>query len=191
MEGCPCYDVLESFPLPSGAPVLPTALCSRSLAGQVSVELVRAPKFTSLLKSANTLHTVIIKQYAVSSCFTLTLLFTVPPATLYHQNNFSFSEWQIRVSWHRVIGLPAHPLGTGALNEEALHKSGCAGSKKRGCIQTWQCGNRDNKMKVARLSVSDWMLLPGIKKFVSVNRTFLYYLQQNEAMIYIITIQKI
>lgn len=115
MEGCPCYHVLEPFPQLSGAPVLLTALWSSSQARQVSVELVRAPKFYSLLKCANILHIVIIKQYAAESCFALTLLFAVPPTTLNHQNNFSFSEWQFGVSWYRVIGLPADPLGTAAL----------------------------------------------------------------------------
>lgn len=110
MEGCPCYHVLEPFPLLSGAPVLLIVLWSSSQAWQVSVDLIKAPKFYSLLKCANIMCIVVVKQYAAESFFTLILLFTVPPTTLSHQNNFSFSEWQFGVSWYHVIGLPADPL---------------------------------------------------------------------------------
>ena len=115
MEGCPCYHVLEPFPPLSGAPVLLTVLWSSSQAWQASVELVKAPKFYGLLKCANILCIVIVKQYAAESWFTLALLFTVPPTTPNHQNNFSFSEWLFGVSWYHVLGLPADPPGIVAL----------------------------------------------------------------------------
>lgn len=45
-------------------------------------------------------------------------------------------------------------------------------------------------METTLFSLSDWILLTGIKKLRSADRTFLYYLQQNVTSKYIIMILK-
>lgn len=124
MEGCPCCHVLEPFPC------YRELLFSCQSSGAVHKpsrflwSLQKPPEFSTLLKCANTLHIVIIKQYTARSCFTPALVLLSLPLLLTIIIYFFFFRtgiWGLMVSHHWS---PSWPIGS-------------SGSKIRIIAQIW------------------------------------------------------